>query len=162
MKALTVYQPWASLIAYELKPYEFRKWEAGKRFINKTIAIHAGSRSVDLDEVRRLITNVQDDLPSTALKKKAETLDFLERVLVSPGMLPTAAVVCTAFLGRPQESIKLFNRPVADSDRLDQHKWAWPLMRVERLEPPEPASGSQGFWRWMPPEHLSLNVGRAQ
>ncbi|MGI9486894.1 MAG: hypothetical protein ACR2RF_13650, partial [Geminicoccaceae bacterium] len=84
-----------------------------------------------------------------------DTLDFLERVLVSPGMLPKSAVVCTAFLGRPQESIKLFGQKAADSDWLEQHKWAWPLMRVERLEPPEPASGNQGFWDWTPPAAAS-------
>lgn len=152
MKALTVYQPWASLIAHELKPYEFRSWPAPKHCINQSIAIHAGTRQVNLDEVRELITAVERDQPGTALKNKEETLDFLERVLVSPGMLPRSSVVCTAFMGRPQESIKLFGRQAADSDWFVQHKWAWPLMRVERLEPPEPASGKQGFWDWTPPK----------
>ena len=106
----------------------------------------------------RLIDEVERDHPSTALKKKADTLDFLERVLVSPGMLPKSAVVCTAFLGRPQESIKLFGQKVADSDWFDQHKWAWPLVRVERLEPPEPASGNQGIWDWTPPVAASTKT----
>ena len=158
MKAITVYQPWASLIAYEFKRYEFRSWPAPKGCINQRIAIHAGARAIDRDEVIRLIDEVERDLPSTALKKKKDTLDFLERVLVSPGMLPKSSVVCTAFLGRPQESIKLFGRHAADSDWLKQHKWAWPLMRVERLEPPEPASGNQGFWDWTPPAGTSTRA----
>ncbi|MGI9485704.1 MAG: hypothetical protein ACR2RF_07445 [Geminicoccaceae bacterium] len=141
---------WASLIAYEFKPYEFRKWPAPKGCFNQRIAIHAGARAIDRDEVIKLIDEVERDLPGTALKKKADTLDFLQRVLVSPGMLPRSSVVCTADLGRPQERIKLFDREVADSDRTDHHKWAWPLMRVDRLEPPAPASGKQGFWDWTP------------
>ncbi|MGI9487330.1 MAG: hypothetical protein ACR2RF_15925 [Geminicoccaceae bacterium] len=155
MKAITVYQPWASLIAYEFKRYEFRSWPAPKGCINQRIAIHAGARAINLDEVRQLITAVERDQPGTALKKKDETLDFLERVLVSPGMLPRSSVVCTAFMGRSQKCTDLFGREVADSDRIDQHMWAWPLVRVERLEPPEPASGKQGFWDWTPPAAIS-------
>lgn len=144
MRAITVYQPWASLIAYEFKRYELRKWPAPKHFINKRIAIHAGARSIERDEVIKLIDEVERDLPGTALKKKADTLDFLQRVLLSPGMLPKSAVVCTAFLGRSQRCTELFGREVADSE------WAWPLVRVERLDPPVPASGKQGFWDWTP------------
>ena len=149
MKAITVYQPWASLIAYELKPFEFRKWPAPKRCINQRIAIHAGARAVDLDEVRDLIRKVDNDEPGTAMKKEG-VLDFLERVLVSPGMVPRSAVVCTAFIGRARKATEMFGRQVADSDRIDQHIWAWPLTNVERIEPPEPASGMQGFWNWTP------------
>ena len=151
MKAITIWQPWASLIAYEFKRYELRKWPAPKHFINQRIAIHAGARSIERDDVIKLIDEVERGYPGTDLKKKADTLDLLERVLVSPGMLPKSSVVCTAFLGRPQESIKLFGRQAADSVWFEKHKWAWPLMRVERLEPPEPASGNQGFWDWTPP-----------
>jgi hypothetical protein len=35
-----------------------------------------------------------------------------------------------------------------DSDRIDHHKFAWPLRDVQPFEPPVPARGSQGFWNW--------------
>lgn len=42
MKALTVRQPWASLIALGVKTIETRSWRAPKALIGERIAIHAG------------------------------------------------------------------------------------------------------------------------
>ena len=46
MKALTIWQPWASLIAMGAKPYEFRGWKPPKSLIGQRLAIHAGARPV--------------------------------------------------------------------------------------------------------------------
>ena len=42
MKALTLHQPWASLIACGAKRIETRSWPPPKSLIGKRIAIHAG------------------------------------------------------------------------------------------------------------------------
>lgn len=42
MKALTIRQPWASLIALGVKHIETRSWRAPQSLIGQTIAIHAG------------------------------------------------------------------------------------------------------------------------
>lgn len=42
MKALTIRQPWASLIALGVKTIETRSWRAPQSLIGQTIAIHAG------------------------------------------------------------------------------------------------------------------------
>lgn len=148
MRAITIYQPWASLIAYEAKPYEFRKWAPSQRHINQRIAIHASKRSARRDEILHLIDRLeQDGAEGTGLVPEA-SLELLNRAVVAPGSLPTSAVVCTAFLGRARKCTDLFGGQVADSDRIDQHKWAWPLTNVVRLEPPIPARGAQGFWNW--------------
>lgn len=42
MKALTIRQPWASLIALGVKTIETRSWRAPQALIGQTIAIHAG------------------------------------------------------------------------------------------------------------------------
>lgn len=46
MRALTVWQPWASLIAVGAKPYEFRSWPAPAWIVGQRIAIHAGVRKL--------------------------------------------------------------------------------------------------------------------
>jgi hypothetical protein len=42
VKALTIRQPWASLIALGVKHIETRSWRASQSLIGQTIAIHAG------------------------------------------------------------------------------------------------------------------------
>ena len=41
--AITLHQPWASLIALGLKTVETRSWPAPARLVAQRIAIHAGS-----------------------------------------------------------------------------------------------------------------------
>lgn len=35
-----------------------------------------------------------------------------------------------------------------DSNRTEHTNWGWPMLDVERLLPPVPARGAQGFWKW--------------
>ena len=46
MYAITLHQPWASLIALGIKTVETRSWAAPGRLLGQTIAIHAGRRVV--------------------------------------------------------------------------------------------------------------------
>ena len=46
MYAITLHQPWASLIALGIKTVETRSWPAPARLMGQTIAIHAGKRVV--------------------------------------------------------------------------------------------------------------------
>lgn len=49
MKALTIWQPWASLVMIGAKPYEFRRWDYRERqsgLQGQRIVIHAGARPV--------------------------------------------------------------------------------------------------------------------
>ena len=55
MKALTIWQPWASLIIAGVKPYEFRGWYPPASIIGRRIAIHAGARPVRKAEIAELI-----------------------------------------------------------------------------------------------------------
>jgi hypothetical protein len=83
MKALTVWQPWASLIIIGAKPYEFRGMSC-LAYINppkpgERIAIHAAARPVLADA---LLVNVL-----TSFKCR---------------LLPLGAVLGTAVIGKPQ------------------------------------------------------------
>ena len=44
MKALTLWQPWASLVIAGAKPYEFRSWSPPRWLIGQRIVIHAAAR----------------------------------------------------------------------------------------------------------------------
>lgn len=153
MKAITIWQPWASLIIAGAKPYEFRGWPAHRAFQGLRIGIHAGARKVKRDEIADLITRLRSrEAWSTALHKDV-ALPLLDRWLTSPAALPLGSMLGTAILGTPVNAMAIvheFGGPANDSDRDEHANWAWPLNDVERLEPIVPAKGEQGFWEWRP------------
>lgn len=62
MKALTIWQPWASLILIGAKPFEFRRWDYREReraLEGQRIVIHAGARPVVCDEVEEMLDQVE-------------------------------------------------------------------------------------------------------
>lgn len=162
MKALTVWQPWASLIAIGAKPYEFRSWEPPAWIVGQRIAIHAGKRPVRKTEVRALICNLDGrafarERPALA---KEIALPFLCRVLEGLAdeccfgadkiALPYSQIVCTAIVGvgKPGDvCAREFGIDVGnDSDREGQFNWGWPMIDIRTVMPPIPIRGAQGLW----------------
>lgn len=151
MKALTIWQPWASLIIAGAKPYEFRGWIPPQSIVGQTIAIHAGARPVrksEISDLRMRLTSA--DAWTTALIKEV-ALPLLERWHTAPGQLPLSSVLGTAVLGQARggfDIVEEFGGVINDSDR-DQHaNFAWPMTKILKFEPFHPAKGAQGFWDW--------------
>lgn len=146
MKALTVWQPWASLIAAGVKPYEFRGWAAPRGLIGQRIAIHAGARKPrrgEIEELRLIVGHGKGGA--------AGILDGALPILEHAESLWFSAIVCTAVLGEPfsaANGLPALGITRNDSDRAGHFNFAWPLTQIERLEPPIPAKGAQGFWEW--------------
>ena len=150
MKALTLWQPWASLIMIGAKPYEFRKWNFTDRphlarLVGQPIIIHAGARTIKKFELEDILVRI-DEGESALVGDIARP--FIERVLDGEERLPFAAALGTAVIGQPQKSFDLFKHIVADSDRLDQQMYAWPVSGVQAFPAPVSAAGAQGFWNW--------------
>lgn len=150
MKALTIWQPWGSLIMIGAKPFEFRRWdyrERAARLEGQRIVIHAGARPVKRSEIEDMIERMEDRLSSL----RAEiAMPLLRRILDSykcQGVVELSAALGTAILGKPKSVSALFNSP-ADSDRIDHHMWAWPLTDIRPWTPPVPVRGAQGFWNY--------------
>lgn len=152
MKALTIWQPWATLIAIGAKPYEFRGWMAPSWVCGKRIAIHAGARQVKRSEVEDLLARLAlPDIVWTTGLKADLAMPLLERVLREPRCLPLSSVLCTAIIGQPRVGWDVageFGGVVNDSDRAGHSNYAWPLTAIEVLTPPVDAKGAQGFWNW--------------
>ena len=60
MKAITLWQPWASMVAMGLKQNETRSWAPPKALIGERIAIHAAKRVPKIEEHIRLVKSVQN------------------------------------------------------------------------------------------------------
>ena len=153
LPALTIWQPWASLILAKAKPYEFRGHAAPRFVRNRRIAIHAGARPVRRAELADLILRLRGRESWTTALDRDIALPLLERWHTAPLMLPLAHVLCTAVLGEPVDArtvVGAFGGGANDSDREAHFNLAWPLGAIESCEPPVPARGAQGFWWWTP------------
>jgi hypothetical protein len=151
MPALTVWQPWASLIAALAKPLEWRGYPVSPRLIGRRIAIHAGAPKVKREEIASLILRLRAEGAAGTSLVPEIALPLLEAWHTSPGMLPLSSVLCIATLGTPITAMAYWEQhgaTAADSDRIDHTKWGWPLTDIEVLEPFVPAKGMQGFWNW--------------
>ena len=143
VSALTVWQPWASLIMIGAKPYEYRRWPAPRSKHGHRIVIHAGARRVNLKEVRYLIWQIGRDKEAAGGIGEA-ALPLLERLLREEVTLPLGVGLGTAVLGEPVKASALY----PDSERVDHHMWGWPLSNPRTFEPVIPCRGFQGFWPW--------------
>lgn len=97
MKALTIWQPWASLIMVGAKPFEFRRWDYRERetnLVDQRIAVHAGARPVRLEEVEEIISDSRGgvltgvaapllDRLATALRQEATDMPRYRSAMVA-------------------------------------------------------------------------------
>lgn len=130
MKALTLWQPWASLIALGYKHYETRSWKRNS-LIGQRIAIHAAKRP-------------PKDLPYD-LSHELAKLDL------DPLGLPLGAVLGTAVVANFQQTELIASSLIQSELAFGDYavgRWAWRLDDVEMLPEPQQTQGMQGVWNW--------------
>lgn len=146
MKALTIWQPWASLIMIGAKPDEFRRYDyrARNRGVElERIVLHAGARPMRPNEVMGIKEWIMSgESPLHA----AKAMPLIHRLLAADcqGIIPLAAGLGTVTLGTPRTVV----HELPDSDRADHHLWAWPMLDPQPFQEPVPMRGLQGFWNW--------------
>ena len=139
MKALTLHQPWASLIADGRKTSETRDWAPRSMFFPRSrrggrdIAIHAG-KHVDKYFAARFGYAVEE-LPIGAVVCVVR-LEWWGRVHGIDG--------CHALVGSSKMAID-------DYGNYAVGRWVWRLTEVRALATPAPARGLPGLWDWEPP-----------
>lgn len=142
MKAITIWQPWASLLVSGRKQYETRSWATAYR---GPIAIHAAKRPV-----RRTIDALVADRGDGWT-----TLDYFESLFMHPGeldQLSTGAIVGTAILTRCNLITEAFVAKLTTQERalgdFSLGRYAWEFQKMVPVDPPVPAKGMQGLWEW--------------
>lgn len=135
MKALTIWQPWASLIVGGWKPYEFRGWAAPASIVGQRIGVHAAKRPIKAGELRDIMNYACGPVGRSDGLDVA-CMDLLERVWRREAELPMSAVLGTALLGAPKVA----------QENVVGLRYAWPMLAVEKWEEPVPMKGAQGFW----------------
>jgi hypothetical protein len=134
MKAITLWQPWATLIAIGAKRYETRSWATNYR---GPLAIHAAKRKARPSEWGFGIR--------TALKDAGFGWDGEE--------LPYGCIVCVAELTNVIRAETMYMPSTWNESHYGDFspgRFAWRLANVQPVDN-IPARGGQGFWHWQPP-----------
>jgi hypothetical protein len=138
MRALTLWQPWASLVASGLKRIENRPWAPPGWMLNQRFAIHAGMKYD---------------------RESAVTAEALGGNPPEKGECPAGAILATcrliAVARSETESIKF------TEDR-SQARWffgpyGWVLDEIKEVPEPIECRGFQGLWR-IPEELLEKHA----
>lgn len=151
MKALTVYQPWATLIMEGLKPFEFRGWDfstkpALAKLAGQRIVIHASVRPMKRAELADMQERLVSEPGSTGLVV-AGSLDILDKIWRDLSLLPLGAALGTVIVGKPIRATEIRHGTV-DSDRADHQVFGWPVSEPVYFQPPRPMRGFQQFWSY--------------
>ena len=143
MKAITMHEPWATLIVVGKKTIETRSWPPPVYLLGERIAIHAARR-----------------------KPAQADLWMLDGVQAQTDLLPLGYVVATALLedtwrvghlsyqpGPPSvtKAISIDTERWVETDPYGNFapgRWLWFLADVEPLMVPRRAIGHQRFWEW--------------
>jgi len=125
MRTISLWQPWASLMADGRKLWETRHWKGSDLLLGREIAIHAAQK-VD----------------------KVACVDFG----YDPDRIARGAVVSTHVLEQYLQFTEENVRGIKD-DYGDFYpgRWGWKLRLVRKFEEPITATGHQGIWEWTPP-----------
>lgn len=157
MKALTLYQPWAYLVALREKTFETRSWWTGYR---GPILIHAAKKfPPHAQTLAELDTQFLKSLGHEFGDNKFKTLPFGKIVAVAElvncykidqldkadGIPVMAHLENYGFVEKKEVTFGDY-RPIG--------RFAWQLKNVHQLAEPIQAKGMQRIWNWDETPHL--------
>lgn len=130
MKAISMWQPWATLLALKIKQFETRSWQVDYR---GPIAIHAAKTEEQLELL----------VPGSVYFEALKEADF-------EGPLPLGAIIATGELLQIYP-IEMF-REISERERslgdFSAGRYAWRIRIDKVLKDPIPARGRQSLWNW--------------
>ena len=124
MKVITLKQPWASLVAYGYKKYEFRSWKTNYR---GKILIHAGM-SLEKDMLERF---------------KDYNLECSKGAIIGEALL-TDCILVNKELNDELRSID----PIVYGRSNHVETYAWKLENVVKYDRPIYIKGKLGLWNY--------------
>lgn len=141
MKALTLWQPWASLVALGEKRVETRCWSTKYR---GPIAIHAAAKTPAFLGASRHTEQFITELADVLNVRTSHVLSEVEK-------LPRAAVLCIVELRSIEETWRS-REILCEREKIfgnyDDGRYAWFLEMAEKFEAPVPAKGNRLLWNW--------------
>lgn len=145
MKAITLWQPWASLVAMEEKKFETRSWATSYRgplliHTAKGAPIHCQTLANIDKQFNNALTGSTEWNPNIW-----ETLPFGSVIAICN--LVDCVEITAKFLDTLSAQEVLFGN-------YERGRYAWQLEDVHRLKTPIPAKGHQRLWMFDEKPHL--------
>lgn len=150
MKAISLSQPWASLIAAGAKIVETRAWPCSYR---GEIAVHAAKTFPPEARGLAFLPQFREPLEDAGYHLDWDYRADRRRSAPLDHDLPLGAVVAIARLVRcvrVEEIRHVINAQERAFGNYEDGRWAFVLADVERLAEPIPATGALGVWCWQP------------
>lgn len=123
MKALTIKEPWASLIINKYKTYEFRSWKTKYR---GKILIHAGL-TIEKNELKYF---------------EDYNLNYQCGYIIGEATITDCIQVTKEF---DKKLLKLNNKVYKNNH---ENQYAWKLEDIVKYEKPIPIKGKLGLWNY--------------
>ena len=159
MRAITLHQPWASLIALGIKSVETRSWVTGYR---GQLAIHAAKRPIKQSELDAIAYAYKCQLAICAANRPIErckikmisqlSSTWLDEIAYPLGCVVAVCDVADCIGITPQLISQQLPAELVVGN-WESGRYAWLLSNVQPIRA-VPASGKQGFWDWTPPSNL--------
>lgn len=147
MRAITLHQPWASLIAEGVKTTETRSWSPPGWLLGDRIAIHAAKRAPSQ------LFPITDGETYGFLNVK----DMPRGKVVATARLAGAGKVLDYQSDLEEGHVWVKEQYVASAIKTDPYgdysvgRWIWFLEDIRKLDKPIPAKGMQRIWQ-LPPD----------
>jgi len=123
VRVITLKQPWATLVAENIKKYEFRSWKYNYR---GEILIHAGT-GIDIDAMKK-VEHLNLEFPNKKILAKVVIEDCIE-------------------LNEEINKIICSQNPLIYGNK-NRTGYAWKLGKVTKLNINKVISGKQGIWNY--------------
>lgn len=177
MKALSLWEPWATLIALGVKRIETRSWPAPSSLLGERFAVHAAKRTPDVGAVvgdwitwRAGTGHVLAPRDCAADPARQHRL-ALGCVVATARLLASVPIVERDENETTEAFVRVLD-PVRDGMALTLHprwghyldvtaelpygdyrsgRWAWVVGDLNIIDP-VPARGAQRLWNWEPPD----------
>ncbi|OPX87759.1 MAG: ASCH domain protein [Pelotomaculum sp. PtaB.Bin104] len=151
--ALTLWQPWASLVAVGAKKIETRSWSTSYR---GPLAIHAAKTFTREARTLCLEESFQAMLYNAGINSKNKLPLRFGSILCICRLVDCVKVEQTDGLMAWLERGYVANDYEYSFGDYTPGRYAWILNDVRRLPEPIPAKGRQGLWYWEVPEGVLL------
>ena len=141
MKAITIKQPWASLIVHGIKDIENRTWACPWKYIGHRVLIHASGKPVEMRNPNSVFTKAQwDSLP----------VEFQRKIICAEGIVNSAIIGSVEIIGCS------INHPSKWAEKSDDSKgyyenpiYNWVLANPILFNKPiENVKGKLSFWEY--------------
>jgi hypothetical protein len=151
MKAITIMQPWAMLIALGEKQFETRSRSIKHR---GELAIHAGKRldkeACEIPEIKAALSRhgyTADNLPTGAVVAIAYLLECWKWDVKDGVLLRNTPIIEYEAIGAIQNNLSISDKEKAFG-WFGHGRHAWQLDNVRMLSEPIPAKGQLSLWNW--------------